>query len=451
MQINCHSSMKQIGRAANSLVNSNSKAASLLADATLSIGPSNDPAYGVPASAVHNPLFVGDSAMIGKSVGLTSELESLYKKNAAAVNIRPTFNAETGKYDLVFGRSNIRTSYTGDSGELLAMQTVSPWNASFFPEIYRQPLLYSHARDLVKRKTGTNPWGETQSLQLAAYSGWAQLGSAGTVAANLKKNVNVQGGMMTSQIINIKIYFNFTVEEMQRAEGGNGSPFAGTLMAEKQRYAQYVLDMITDYLTYYGNSATGTIGLFGVNGETTWTGDSLETIEASTTDNNKGSTMYAGIAKAVREFMDASYNKFDVVRVAMAPAAYNLLASTPYSNSYDPTSAMKIFMDNFEAGVTKTGSKPRIEIYADPLLAANTDFSGDGLDRLVITAPEVGAGPNDEKQDLLLLGVPLENFTYPVYPNSYDQQHCVLRRFAGVFAPVAQAVKVYTGFGKKPA
>lgn len=451
MQINCHSSMKQIGRAANSLINSNSKAASLLADATLSIGPSNDPAYGVPASAVHNPLFVGDSAMIGKSVGLTSELESLYKKNAAAVNIRPTFNAETGKYDLVFGRSNIRTSYTGDSGELLAMQTVSPWNASFFPEIYRQPLLYSHARDLVKRKAGTNPWGETQSLQLAAYSGWAQLGSAGTVAANLKKNVNVQGGMMTSQIINIKIYFNFTVEEMQRAEGGNGSPFAGTLMAEKQRYAQYVLDMITDYLTYYGNSATGTIGLFGVNGETTWTGDSLEDIAADTTDNNKGSTMYSGIAKAVREFMDASYNKFDVVRVAMAPAAYNLLASTPYSNTYDPTSAMKIFMDNFEAGVTKTGAKPRIEIYADPLLAANTDFSSDGLDRLVITAPEVGAGPNDEKQDLLLLGVPLENFTYPVYPNSYDQQHCVLRRFAGVFAPVAQAVKVYTGFGKKPA
>lgn len=451
MQINCHSSMKQIGRAANSLVNSNSKAASLLADATLSIGPSNDPAYGVPASAVHSPLFVGDSAMIGKSVGLTSELESLYKKNAAAVNIRPTFNAETGKYDLVFGRANVRTSYTGDSGELLAMQTVSPWNASFFPEIYRQPLLYSHARDLVKRKTGTNPWGETQSLQLAAYSGWAQLGSAGTVAANLKKNVNVQGGMMTSQIINIKIYFNFTVEEMQRAEGGNGSPFAGTLMAEKQRYAQYVLDMITDYLTYYGNSATGTIGIFGVNGETTWTDDSLEAIAASTTDNNKGSTMYSGIAKAVREFMDASYNKFDVVRVAMAPAAYNLLASTQYSNTYDPTSAMKIFMDNFEAGVTKAGSKPRIEIYADPLLAANTDFSSDGLDRLVITAPEVGAGPNDEKQDLLLLGVPLENFTYPVYPNSYDQQHCVLRRFAGVFAPVAQAVKVYTGFGKKPA
>ncbi len=110
---------------------------------------------------------------------------------------------------------------------------------------------------------------------------------------------------------------------------------------------------------------------------------------------------------------------------------------------------MKIFEENFLAGMTKNGTTPKIEFFADPLLAADTDFSKDGLDRLVITAPEIGAGPNDEKQDLLLLGVPLENFTYPVYPNSYDQQHAVLRRFAGVFAPVGQAVKVYTGFGTK--
>lgn len=445
MVIECANNMKQLARAANHLVNSNSKAASYLADATLSIGPASDPKYGVPASAVQAPLFVGDSAVIGKPVGLSAAMEAAYKKNPASVNVRPVYDAATGKYNLTFARSGLK--YVGD-GALINMQSISPWNASFFPELYRQPLLYSHARNLVKRKPGTNPWGETQSLALAAYSGWAQLDDAGTVAANLKKNVNVQGGMMTSQIINIKIYFNFTVEEMQRAED-KGSPFSGSMMVEKQRYAQYVLDMITDYLTYYGNAATGTVGLFGVNGETTWSGNSLAQIAADTADANKGSTMYAALAGAIREFMDASYNKFDVVRVAMSPAAFNLLSSTAYSDNYSPESAMKVFMDNFEAGVTKNGSKPKIEIYADPLLAADTALSSDGNDRLVITAPEVGAGPNDDKQDILLLGVPLENFTYPVYPNSYDQQHCVLRRFAGVFAPVAQAVKVYVGFGKK--
>ncbi len=446
MIIDCSREFKRLGRVASSLVGMNGKAKQLLCDATLQIGPANDPHYGVPAGAVQNPIFVADHAVLGNMIGNTSEIEALYKSNPYSVNMKPRFNLNTGKYDVVCSKSGIK-NFVGDSGELIAMQTISPWNASFFPEIFRQPLLYSHARDLVKRKTGTNPWGETQALQLAAYSGWGMIDGAGTVGANLKKNVNVQGGMMVNQIINIKIFFNFTVEEMNRAQGNNGSPFAGSLMTEKQRYAQYVIDMISDYLTYYGNSETNTPGLFDVNGETVWAGDTLSEIAADTTVTNKGNKMYTQLAKIITDFMDASYNKFDVIRVAMAPAAYNILTSTPYSEAYDAKSPLAIFEENFMAGVTKSGNKAKIEFYADPLLAANTDFSNDGSDRLVITAPEVGAGPNDEKQDLLLLGVPLENFTYPVTPNSYDQQHAVLRRFAGVFAPVASAVKVYTGFG----
>lgn len=446
MRIDCSSEFKKIGRLAQRMVGSNGNAANILRDATLQIGRANDPHYGVPASAVSNPIYVGDSAAVGNMVGLTPELEALYKKNAMGVNIKPRFNMKTGKYDMVYSKSGIQT-YTGDSGELIAAQAISPWNASFFPEIFKQPLLYSHARDLVKRMSGTNPWGEVQNLQLAAYSGWGLIDQAGTVASNLKQNVNVQGGVMSSAIINIKVFFNFTVEEMERAKDGNGSPFAGSLMAEKQRYAQYVIDMITDYLTYYGNEATNTLGLFDVNGITTWAGQTLEEIAADDSNTNKGYTMYQQLAKAITDFMGASQNKFDIVRVAMSPAAYNLLTSVPYSNTYEAKSALAIFEENFNAGMTKNGSKPRVEFYADPFLSANTEFNSSLSDKLVITAPEIGAGPNDEKQDLLLLGVPLENFTYPVYPNSYDQQHAVLRRFAGVFAPVGIAVKVFSGFG----
>lgn len=446
MKVECSKEFKRLGKLAEKMVGYNGNANSMLRDATLQIGRASDPHYGVSIGAVNNPTFVGDHAVIGNAVGLTPELEALYKKNAMGVNIKPRFNARTGKYDMVFTKSGIQT-YTGDSGELIAAQAISPWNASYFPEIFKQPLLYSHARDLVKRMGGTNPWGEVQNLQLAAYSGWGLIDQAGTVAANLKQNVNVQGGVMSSAIINIKVFFNFTVEEMERAKGDNGSPFAGSLMAEKQRYAQYVIDMITDYLTYYGNPETGTLGLFDVNGQTTWTGATLAEIVADDSDTTKGNTIYKAVSKVVKDFMSASQNKFDIIRVAMAPDAFNIFASTPYSDVYEAKSPLAIFEENFNAGVTKNGTKPKIEFYSDPMLAANTDFNPSLSDKLVITAPEIGAGPNDEKQDLLLLGVPLENFTYPVYPNAYDQQHAVLRRFAGVFAPVGLAVKVYTGFG----
>lgn len=448
MIINCSPEFKKVGKIANRLVSANGKANHLLRDATLQIGRASDPKYGVPASAVNSPIYVGDHAVLGSVIGNSAEIEALYKKNPLAVNMKPRYNIRTGKYDVVCSKSGIQ-SYVGDSGELISMQTISPWNASYFPELFKQPLLYSRARDLVKRLGGTNPWGEVQNLQLAAYSGWGLIGESGTVAANMKQNVNVQSGIMSAPIINIKVFFNFTVEEMERAKGDNGSPFAGSLMAEKQRYAQYVIDMITDYLTYYGNEDTNTIGLLDVNGLTSWAGKTLSEILADTTDTNKGYTMYQALAKAITDFMGASKNKFDVVRVAMSPEAYNVLTSTPYSNNYEPKSPLKIFEENFEAGVTKNGSKPKVEFFADPFLSANNEFDNSGSDKLVITAPEIGAGTDDEKQDLLLLGVPLENFTYPVYPNSYDQQHAVLRRFAGVFAPVGQAVKCYSGFGVK--
>lgn len=448
MIINCSPEFKKLGKIANRLVSANGKAANLLRDATLQIGRASDPKYGVPASAVNSPIYVGDHAVLGSVIGNSAEIEALYKKNPLAVNMKPRFNIRTGKYDVVCSKSGIQ-SYVGDSGELVTMQSISPWNASYFPELFKQPLLYSHARDLVKRLGGTNPWGEVQNLQLAAYSGWGLIGESGTVAANMKQNVNVQSGIMSAPIINIKVFFNFTVEEMERAKGDNGSPFAGSLMAEKQRYAQYVIDMITDYLTYYGNEDTNTIGLLDVNGLTSWAGKTLNEILADATDTNKGYTMYQALAKAITDFMGASKNKFDVVRVAMSPEAYNVLTSTPYSNNYEPKSPLKIFEENFEAGVTKNGSKPKVEFFADPFLSANNELDNSSSDKLVITAPEIGAGTDDEKQDLLLLGVPLENFTYPVYPNSYDQQHAVLRRFAGVFAPVGQAVKCYSGFGVK--
>ena len=445
MKLDCSPGYRKLGKLVDRMVSKNGKAAEILGDATLQIGPASDPHFGVPLSAVSSPIYVGDGRAIGNAKGLTPELEALYKKNALGVNIRPRFNAKTGKYDMEFTKSGVQT-YTGDSGELIAAQAISPWNASYFPELFKQPLLYSHARDLVKRMGGTNPWAKVQNLVMAAYSGWSLVGGAGTVASNLKQNVNVQSGMMSAAVINIKVFYNFNIEEIENAKGTE-SPFGSELMKLKPVYAQYVVDMTTDLLTYYGNDETNTLGLLDVNGETTWEGQTLEEIANDPSITNKGYAMYMALSKPIVRMLNSSQNKFDIIRVAMSPKAYNFLTYVPYSNEFEPKSALTIFEENFNAGMTKNGSKPKVEFYADPLLAEHTEFNPSDSDKLVITAPEIGAGPNDEKQDLILLGVPLENFTYPVNPNGYDQQHCTLRRFSGVYCPVDIAVACYTGFG----
>ena len=147
MKINCSSEFKKVGKIANRLVSANGKASDLLRDATLQIGRASDPEYGVPASAVNSPIYVGDHAVLGSVIGNSAEIEALYKKNPLAVNMKPRFNIRTGKYDVVCSKSGIQ-NFVGDSGELISMQTISPWNASYFPELFRQPLLYSHAREI---------------------------------------------------------------------------------------------------------------------------------------------------------------------------------------------------------------------------------------------------------------------------------------------------------------
>ena len=81
------------------------------------------------------------------------------------------------------------------------------------------------------------------------------------------------------------------------------------------------------------------------------------------------------------------------------------------------------------------------------MLDANTEFNSNAYDYLTITAPEVGTGPEDTRQSIILQGMPLKEFVYPVIPGMVNTQHRMLRRYAGVFAPVSNSVKVYSGFG----
>ena len=81
------------------------------------------------------------------------------------------------------------------------------------------------------------------------------------------------------------------------------------------------------------------------------------------------------------------------------------------------------------------------------MLDAKTEFNSQAYDYLIITAPEVGTGPEDTRQSIIKCGMPLKEFVYPVIPGMVNTQHRMLRRYAGVFAPVGKSVKIYSGFG----
>jgi hypothetical protein len=297
-------------------------------------------------------------------------------------------------------------------------------------------------------ESGDKPWCEVMNLMLDDFGGSAMGPSkAGSAENSMTKDITVTAGMMSSQVVNMYVTYSLTIEESEGAKSVSGSnPYGGTLLQKKIKYANYVLQLLTDYLTYYGNSDTGTYGLFQVNAVSAAGGSSLKTISTGA-GASKGNAIYSKVTAIINSFFSASYNKFDHIKVGMSTFAYNIFCSTPYSDVYNPKSALTIFNENYNAGRGKDDKEPRIEFFADPMLDANTEFNTNNYDYLTITAPEVGTGPEDQRQSIILQGMPLKEFVYPVIPGMVNTQHRMLRRYAGVFAPVSQSVKVYSGFG----
>lgn len=443
MRIEAHRSCEGIAHAAHKFINSRSAdIQSVISGMTLHIGPSSSDDYRTPAHA-RDALFIGDGAHIGNLLA-SDAVKAMYEQNKDSVRIQPRWNSVTQRWDL---QASPVPQGIGDAApDILAAQSISPWNVGWFQSIFDKPLLYSHASDLVKMEQGSEPWAEVMSLMLADYQGFAVDTQAGSAENNLTKDVQVTSGLMSAPVINMFVTYSLTVEETARA-ANSSSPYGSVLIAKKIQYANYVLQMLTDYLTYYGNSDTNTQGLFNVNSITAWTADSIEDIVAGVS-TTKGSLIYQAMAKVVDGFFSAAYNKFDHIKIGMSTYAFNKFSSVPYSDAYSAVSPLKIFEQNYIAGRTKDGTIPRVEFYADPMLDASTDFNGNATDYLVITAPEIGLGPEDAKQNVILQGMPLKEFVYPVIPGMVNTQHRVLRRYAGVFAPISESVKIISGFGK---
>jgi hypothetical protein len=420
----------------------------------LTVGPASAPGFGTDIGALQAPIFVMDSAPGSKHrrLGQTfsnATLDAMFKKDPESVRIQPVFNSDTKKFDIYIRDARGRVGINDSLPDLVAGQLLSPNGINQLQNVFKRPLIRSNARRLVNEQTGDNPWAEVMNLYLADFSGFASLPTAGAANNNMSQDVEVISGLMTAIIINMTTSYRLSVEETERAKSsGSKVPYSGQLIAVKQSYAEWVLDILTDSLIYFGNAATGTVGLLTVgSGATSWPfGSSLKVIRdgASTT---KGADALAGLANAVADFLTTNQNMVDKVRVSMSPIAMNILSSMPYSAEFNPQSALKALVENFLAGENTKGSVPDIEFFADPLLSPNTIFNDNDYDLMIISSPEIGGGPDYEAEPLIVAGMPLDKFVYPVIPGQYGTPYKTLRRFAGIFAPYTPAIAAYTGFG----
>ena len=431
---------KSVKKVIEGFVSKSPNLAKAMGDSTITMGLSNDSTYGVIDSAAMQPVYVGDSAHKG-GLNVSAEVKALSNKGMDKVNVNYRYNPETKKFD------GYGSKFIGDASPLTAGQAISPWNVNYFSNLYKQPLLYSNFKELVKVDVGSDPWAEVMTLNSAAFAGFGAIGRAGAPSNEMHMDVNIQSGLMTSAIINITASYALDIIELERSRN-SGNPFASQLISEKQKYQLYVLNILEDYLGYYGNAGTGTNGLLSVNNVIAWSGigSSLSTI-ANGASVTRGSDIYKLVSKVINSFLSTNHNKFNKVRIGVSEVAWNILSSVSYSDTYEPKSVMVIIEENYRAGRGAYDRPVDVQFVVDPMLGASSIFNSLSTDYMVITAPEIETGASETNQDIVLFGAPLKDFVYPVIPGAYNTQYKMLKRIAGVFAPVSSAVVAYSGFG----
>lgn len=327
----------------------------------------------------------------------------------------------------------------------LAGQLFSPWNITYMNKVWKRPLSYTRAKEMVRvERSGNNPFAELFTLYLEDYAGWGVIGQTGEFMNQLSNDVNVMNGMASFPIINMMGTYSVTLEEERRNAWGPGMQAP---LARKQQYLNYVMDMMDAILIYYGNDETNTPGLLDLSPAIAWqTGKSMKEI-VNGAGPNRGSEAYRMLAGVLNDYLAANDNKFQKIKIAVSPEAYNYLTSMTYSDEFDATTAMQTFSKAYLAGLGPNGGTPMIEFVAEPLLKANSELNPNDFDLMVINCPEIGGGPEDEPQGTNFYATVLDKFVFPVIPGQYNYQYKTLRRTAGIIGMMSSATRVYAGFG----
>jgi hypothetical protein len=413
----------------------NPKAKAALDSMEFSIGQGDS--YMPSASAVHNPLWVGDKGILDSAPQGDASV-------ASNPSMAYSWNEKIKKY--VAKISDVNDA----APDLIGAQLLSPSMAGWITNAYRQVLTFSQADRLVSPQTGTNPWADVVNLPMFHYAGgFGVLQAAGDLNNNATNDVEVMTSAMSASVVNMEATYRLTVGEM--AQNYNPSfPLADQSITEKQAYAEWVLSMYEKVIMLYGNTATGTVGLLNVNAITTFNGGTSLADIAAGVSTTKATDMYLAVAAIITAFLNQNNNQVTDVRIAMTTEALNLLNTTVNSSGVTYKTPMQLLLENYDGGVGKTGFTPKIEFVNEPLLRASTAgniWNTNAYDYCIISSPSIKGGISEVEQPLLIWARPIDRFVYTDYPGAYARNFKTLKRIGGLLAPYGSAVKVYSGFG----
>ena len=353
-------------------------------------------------------------------------------------------------YDRVERQYVVTPVVKGVNDSILSSTSVPYWNIGFMNKVFKQPYTASFASNLVSVESFGNAWADVVGVFTEAFEGYGRVSNVAkaTVEGNNSNPVSNEFGQIYSDIVNIAVDYETSIEENQRAASQAGNFLSGIGIADREKYANMVATRMRDAMWYFGNAESGMLGLLDVatGGVINYAGTPFSGILAGAFAT-KGSLITQAMNKLIQDFLYSNKYLPTAIRINCSTAVMRALTTPVYSDVYNPEPPIKTLEGNFQ---TKN-SLGQVQscawsLVADPMLDANTPFNPNASDLLVMTVPSIASAMGDQ-QGLVIAPETLSQFVVPPMYQRGGLLYTMYKRIGSIIAPIENTVKVYRGVG----
>lgn len=362
------------------------------------------------------------------------------------------FDSKAGQYVIV-PTVNGLPGATADS--LLGGTAIPYWNIGFLNRIFKQPFSRSYAKNLVSVEGFNNPWADAVAVFKESFEGFGRISNVarGNFEQNNSNPVSNEMGQIMTDIVNLAVDYESSIEEQMRANGQVGNFLSPIAFGDRERYANMVLERMHDALILFGNAEAGVDGLLDVatGGVVAYTGTPFNDIVVDPAETTKGSKIVEALNEIIQEFLRENLYMPREIRINVSTYVMKAMTATTYSQGFNPSSPMEVIKGRFDSQNSIGGGLQSCSwtMVADPMLDPNTPFNPNNHDLFVITVPSVSSALEDQ-QGLVIAPEVLKQFIVPPLYQRGGMLYTMYKRVGGIIAPVENTVRVYSGVGYAP-
>jgi hypothetical protein len=383
--------------------------------------------------------------------------------------------AKLGYFDAATGRYTVEPAVRHVNDAMFDNMKVPFWNVTQIQKVYKRPYLRGMAERLVSSMGAPNIWADAIQIFMADYEGAARVSDVAHALPEF--NTSMAGaskvGTMLSNIINLVIDYESPNVGEQIVNSRTGNWLGSSLIADRDVFADLMLDILMNTLIYFGHPESGFDGLTQIatrDGTYTqypsikppasylWDNDGAGA-GGGTVNQTVGADLLLMFNHMIADWLeDMFFLPVDIV-VNCSPIMWKVFHWSMLSKVYNQNSPLTIINSAFESDnkivqtvATKAGHalQHKIMLCPDPMLMPNTPFNPTDEDLMFVTFPALQSEFEDNNQltDLVMMPKLISRMVLPSAPGYREGVvRTALKRIGSLLCPVAGLVRVVTGIG----